>query len=200
MTRVPVTLEIPDELYAGVVSGVYELGGLVKSSTTNQIRKHLDISLNKKKDVRKALSVISAHKGAALAIGSACLLTGGIIGVVLLISHKRKKKLKRKFFENLQQYLSAAQDGEVTEKLLDNLINSIDALTKNGRKKNVKLNLTSEQLSLLIYTIFDYTKKVAELNENNVGQVFVPNVCSKSIMNDLTSYLKIQRNAFKRVA
>ena len=163
-----VNLVLDDATYAGVKAGIYELGGLVKNADNKRVKKHLPTVVDATKEgAAKAIDMIREHKKELFVVGGVLIVGGAVAGAVTYISQRDKIKAKKKFGETLEIYLNAAQEGALTSNLVDDLLVSIENISKFSKDGVVPINLTSKQLYSLFNSIYDFTKRMAEANNVN---------------------------------
>ena len=90
--------------------------------------------------------------------------------------------------------------GTVAGTVLDNLINSIEAIEKNNPKKSINLNISAAQFSDLINCIFDFTRRLAEANNISTRSINRPKYFHKKTSADLKYYLNMQKQIFEQAA
>ena len=122
---------------------------------------------------------------------------GAVAGAVTYISQKDKIKAKKKFGETLEVYLNAAKEGTLTSNLIDDLLASIEIVSKDGA---VPINLTSKQLYSLFNSIYDFTKRMADANNVTTKGIKAPSKLSKSKILDLQNYLVMQKQILDNAA
>ena len=194
MPVVNVNLMIDDKTYAGVMSGVLELGGLVKDVSSHRIRKHLPtVADSAKEGAAKAIDVVRENKKALLVVGGVLAVGGAAFGVVSYFSQREKRKAEKRFSKALQKYIDTAKSGELSIDVLDDLISSIDDLMKHNPDGQFPINVSARQMSDLFNSIYDFTKRMAEANSFDSRHIKAPSRFSKNKVLDLQQYLNIQR-------
>ena len=196
-----VNLVLDDATYAGVKAGIYELGGLVKNADNKRVKKHLPTVVDATKEgAAKAIDMIREHKKGLLVIGGVLIVGGAVAGTVTYISQKDKIKAKKKFGETLEVYLNAAKEGTLTSNLIDDLLASIEIVSKFSKDGAVPINLTSKQLYSLFNSIYDFTKRMADANNVTTKGIKAPSKLSKSKILDLQNYLVMQKQILDNAA
>lgn len=196
-----VNLVLDDATYAGVKAGIYELGGLVKNADNKRLKKHLPTVVDATKEgAAKAIDMIREHKKGLLVIGGVLIVGGAVAGAVTYISQKDKIKAKKKFGETLEVYLNAAKEGTLTSNLIDDLLASIEIVSKFSKDGAVPINLTSKQLYSLFNSIYDFTKRMADANNVTTKGIKAPSKLSKSKILDLQNYLVMQKQILDNAA
>lgn len=187
MVVVPVNVCVPDDIYEDILNGTLELYGLVKDGE-HKIRKHLPTVKNAAETgVKKAVEIIKAHKGTSIVVGTVIAVGTGAAITVSCISYNKKKKDIMLFNECLEVYYSSIKDGFLNEEIIDNLIHSLDIL----EQKKISVKMTPSKLGAVVFSVFDYTNKLAEANNQKV-KISKPKKNDNII--DIREYLKIQKD------
>ena len=207
MPIVQVPLDVPDDIYVGVLNGSLELLGLVKDSQ-HKVRKHIPKAKLPKTDkatkVKKvgAWQLIKEHKVIAIGVGAAVAVVG--VGAYAYNSWKDSKRQADEeriagFQKALKEYLKASKKGKLNAKVVDNLLNALDDLEKKKLGKDVELTIPASQLTALIYSIFTYTETLAKANDYEV-KIAKPKNGTQGSITSLKSYLEIQKQILENVA
>ena len=187
MVVVPVNVCVPDDIYEDILNGTLELYGLVKDGE-HKIRKHLPTVKNAAETgAKKAFEIIKAHKGASIVVGSVIAVGTGVAITASCISYNKKKKDIVFFNECLESYYSSIKDGVLNNEIIDNLIHSLDVL----EEKKISVKMSPTKLSAIIFSVFDYTNKLAEANNQKV-KISKPK--KKDNIIDIREYLEIQKD------
>ena len=201
MPVVNVNLLVDEKTYAGVKAGVLELCGMAKNVDNKRVAKHIPAVADAAKEgAVKGIDFIREHKKGAIVIGGVLIVGGAITGTVGYITTRDQRKREKQFAKNLQIYLDAAQEGNLTIEILDALIDSLNALSKDNPSKTVDLKISASQFSDLIRSIFDYTIRLAEANNINPALISKPKMFKKKTYLDLQYYLDMQKSIFEQVA
>ena len=196
-----VNLVLDDATYADVKAGLYELGGLVKNADNKRVKKHLPTVVDATKEgAAKAIDMIREHKKGLFIVGGVLIVGGAVAGAVTYISQRDKIKAKKKFGETLEIYLNAAKEGALTSDLIDDLLASIEIISKFSKDGAVPINLTSKQLYSLFNSIYDFTKRMAYANNVTTKGIKAPSKFSKGKILDLQNYLVMQKQILDNAA
>jgi len=192
--------DIPDDIAIGLMKGIYKrFGGVVRDASTGAIVKHLkEVEVPKKTEAKGILKIVKSHPVAAACIGTAAVVGAGVTAYT--VAKKQEKDYKRNsppciiaFEKTLKNYLKAVRKGELKEKHIDELILRIDNIKELGDEEQISLNLSSKELKQLVSMIYDYTRKLAKVNDVKIAK-FKQN--STDPMDDLRNYLTVQKEIF----
>ena len=81
---------------------------------------------------------------------------------------------------------------------INNLMSSLEALKADKNYSKISIQLTSEELDVLVGRIYEYTLKLASDNEIEIAADDLEE--EKDVIKNLQSYLKVQRSIFAEVA
>lgn len=204
--------DIPPEIQMGLAQGLYKVwGGVVRwavGPNKGQIVKHLKpIDVNVAQAAKaspalgqKILNVVKNNKK-AFAIGSVIVFTAASgAGAIYYLSHKKSKE-ELVFRYALNTYIDAVRTGNLDIEKIDNLVDSMETLKTRHDYNKIKLELSTQDLDILVNHIHDYTVKLASDNhielsatESETQQVTEDNILC------LQRYLNTQRRILKDAA
>lgn len=197
---------IPDDIATGLATGLYRrIGSVVRYAmgpNKGRIVKHLQpIDLKAAEHAQglgaKVLQFVQYHKkevGIA-AVGAA------FIGVGIWGYNKWKKqepKVLTEFRASLKIYIDAIRKGNMDIGKIDSLIKALETLKKHKDYEKIRIQLTTEDLEVLVSRIYDYTIKLAKNNDVELIDDELKSY-DNAIIN-LQSYLKMQKRIFAAVA
>lgn len=81
---------------------------------------------------------------------------------------------------------------------INNLMSSLEALKADKNYSKISIQLTSEELEVLVGRIYEYTLKLASDNEIEIAADDFEE--EKDVIKNLQSYLKVQRRIFAEAA
>lgn len=197
---------IPDDIATGLATGLYRrIGSVVRYAVgpnKGQIVKHLQpIDLKAAEQAQglgaKALQFVQHHKkevGIA-AIGAA------VVGVGIWGYNKWKNhepKVLTEFRAALKTYIDAIRNGNMDIDKINGLMEALEALKKHKDYEKISIQLSAEDLEVLVGRIYDYTIKLAADNAVDLSEDEL-NLNNGAIIN-LQSYLKAQKRIFEAAA
>lgn len=197
---------IPDDIATGLATGLYRrIGSVVRYAVgpnKGQIVKHLQpIDLKAAEQAQglgaKALQFVQHHKkevGVA-AIGAA------VVGVGIWGYNKWKNhepKVLTEFRAALKTYIDAIRNGNMDIDKINGLMEALEALKKHKDYEKISIQLSAEDLEVLVGRIYDYTIKLAADNAVDLSDDEL-NLNNGAIIN-LQSYLKAQKRIFEAAA
>lgn len=193
MVVVPINVCVPDDIYKDILNGTLELSGLVKDEN-HKIKKHLPTVQNAvETGAQKALEIIKEHKGASIVIGSILAVGTGVAVTVSCVSNSKKKKDIKFFNECLENYYSSIKNGTLNNEIIDHLIHSLEIL----QEKKATIKISPNKLSAIVFSIFDYTNKLAEANNQ---RIILSKPKNKDNIISIKEYLEMQKNIISNVS
>lgn len=170
-----------------------------------QIVKHLKpIDLNAVEEAQglgvKSLQFVKRHKkGTIIAVAGAAAVGAGVWVYNKVKNHE--PKVVTEFRAALRVYIDAIREGSMDIDKIDKLMSALEELKKHKDYEKISIQLTTEELEVLVGRIYEYTIKLAEDNDveleaDTLNTVEMKN--SGTIIN-LQNYLKAQRKIFEKV-
>lgn len=200
---------IPDDIATGLATGLYRrIGSVVRyvvGPNKGQIVKHLKpIDLKAAEQAQgvgaKALQFVQQHKkGVGIAAGAA------VVGVGIWGYNKWKNhepKVLTEFRAALRIYIDAIRTGDMSVEKIDNLMLALEELKKHKNYDKISIQLTTEELEVLVGCIYDYTIKLAKDNavELTADEMSASDKKNSGAIIDLQKYLKVQKRIFETAA
>lgn len=121
---------------------------------------------------------------------------GTVTGVCYEVKKAREPKVLSNFRIKLKTYINKVRKGNVEEKNIKELIDCIEELKKHKDYEKIQIQLSVDELDVLVNQIWVYTLKLANSNNFNIEKQVS---CGDAIKN-LHHYLYIQRDIFAKVA
>ncbi len=199
---------IPDDIATGLATGLYRrIGSVVRYATGSKkgrIVKHLDpVNLKAAEQAQgigvKALQFVKQHKkGTIITVVSAAAVGTGLVIYNKVKNHE--PKVLTEFRASLRNYIDAIRKGNMDINKINDLMECLGALKEYKDYDKISIQLTTEELEVLVGHIYDYTVKLAE--DNNVelsDEELLQKNTGDTIIN-LETYLKAQKRIFSVVA
>lgn len=198
---------IPDDIATGLATGLYRrIGSVVRYAVgpnKGQIVKHLKpIDLNAAEEAQgigvKALKFVKEHKKESLIIVAGLAVTGA--GALAYNTIKnREPRVVTEFRAALRVYIDAIRQGAMDIDKINNLMLALEKLKNHKDYDKISVQLTTEELEILVGRIHEYTIKLArdnyvELTKQELGAD--DSKKSATIIN-LQNYLKVQKRIFE---
>lgn len=199
---------IPDDIATGLATGLYRrIGSVVRYAVgpnKGQIVKHLKpIDLNAVEEAQglgvKSLQFVKRHKkGTIIAVAGAAAVGAGAWVYNKVKNHE--PKVVTEFRAALRVYIDAVREGSMDIDKIDKLMSALEELKKHKDYEKISIQLTTEELEVLVGRIYEYTIKLAEDNDveleaDTLNTVEMKN--SGTIIN-LQNYLRAQRKIFEK--
>ena len=201
---------IPDDIATGLATGLYRrIGSVVRYAigpNNGQIVKHLQpIDLKAAEQAQglgaKAVQFVANHKievGIA-AIGVA-IVGAGVWGYTAWKNHE--PKVLTEFRATLKVYIEAIRTGDMSVEKIDALMVALEELKKHKNYDKISIQLTTEELEVLVGRIYNYTIKLAK--DNNVeltdDELRTSRAKNTGTIINLQNYLKAQKRIFEATA
>ncbi len=201
---------IPNDIATGLATGLYRrIGSVVRYATgpnKGRIVKHLDpVNLKSAGQAQgiivRALQFVKQHKKETIIT----VVSAATVGTGLVIYNKvknREPKVLTEFRMSLRAYIEAIRKGSMDIDKINDLMKCLSALKEYKDYDKISIQLTTEELEVLVERIYDYTVKLAkdndvELSDTDIG-IIEKN--SGSTISNLENYLNAQKHIFEKVA
>lgn len=206
MSIVQDVYDIPADIVTKIATGEFRrIGSVVRYATgpnKGQIVKHLKpIELDKAEQAKgvleKALQFAQNHKKEVGIVAFGAMIIGaGAWGYNQWKNHEPKEVVE--FRATLRTYIEAIRNGKMDLERIEELIVSLEKLKKHKSFEKISIQLTTEELDILVMRIYEYTLKLAEdnnieLSDNEIAQ-------DKGVILNLQKYLETQKKIFEIVA
>lgn len=201
---------IPDDIATGLATGLYRrIGSVVRYAVgpnKGQIVKHLQpIDLKAAEQAQgigvRVLQFVQQHKkGVGIAAAGAAVVGVGLWGYSTWKNHE--PKVLTEFRAALKVYIEAIRIGDMNIEKIDNLMKALEELKKHKNYDKISIQLTAEDLEVLVGRIHEYTIKLAKDNavELTDDELCASDMESSFAIIDLQKYLKAQKRIFETVA
>ena len=199
---------IPDDIATGLATGLYRrIGSVVRYAVgpnKGQIVRHLKpIDLNNAAKAQsiglKALKVVKDNKKKSIVVAIGAVAVGAAAyGYVAIKNHE--PKVVTEFRTTLKVYIDAIREGNMDIDKINNLMAALEQLKKHKDYEKISIQLTTEELEVLVGRICEYTIKLAndndiELREEEFNTVGTDSSC---VIINLQNCLETQKRIFEK--
>ena len=199
---------IPDDIATGLATGLYRrIGSVVRYATgpnKGRIVKHLDpVNLKAVEQAQgigvKTLQFVKQHKkGTIITVVSAAAVGTGLVIYNKIKNHEPKVLMK--FRVALRAYIEAIRKGSMDIDKINDLMECLGALNEYKDYDKISIQLTTEELEVLVGRIYDYTVKLAKDNDVELSDEELLQKNNSDTIINLEMYLKAQKRIFSAVA
>lgn len=206
MAVVTESFDIPMDIMTKLATGEYRrIGGVVRVAigpNKGRIVKHLEpVKMEQADQIQKVGSKImqvAKNRKKELIIGA--LVTGTITvgGVVYHKIKSRQPEVVQNYHAALRDYIDDVRSGKLSMESINCLMDSLEELKQNNNYEKIKIELTTEELSVLVNRIYEYTIKLAK--DNSVDLADDELSSSDNIFLNLQKYLLAQKHIFELAA
>ena len=203
MAIVQDVFNIPDDIATRLATGVYKrIGSVVRYAVgpkKGQIVKHLKpIDLKAAEQAQglgvKAFQFVKQHKkDIGIAAGGAALIVIGAWGYNKWKNHE--PKVVTEFHAAFRVYINAIRQGKMNVQIIIKLMNALEALKEHKNYEKLRIQLTTEELEILVGRIYEYTVKLAEDNSVTLSEADLRR--NKNAIINLEAYLNTQKRIFE---
>lgn len=198
---------IPDDIATGLATGLYRrIGSVIRYAigpNKGQIVKHLKpVDLRAAEQVQgfgvKALQFVKDHKKVTIiTLVSTAVVGTGIWVYSKVINHE--PKVVAEFRNSLKVYIDAIREGNMDVNKINDLMNKLALLKSHKEYEKISIQLTTEELEVLVSRIYEYTVKMAKDNkvELTEDEFYVSNKKNGNAIINLQTYLKAQKRIFE---
>ena len=198
--------DIPNDIMTKLLTGEYRrIGGIVRYATgpnKGQIVKHLDpINL---KPTQQAQSMGAKVIRFAKRNKKVLIISGVAVAVVTVGSFVYSKVKNREpevvttFRSELKTYIEEVRTGTLKLSSIENLLNALEAVKSHKDSSNIIIELSTEELDVIVKRISEYTKSLAEMNAYHLNEEDHEKLDDS--MDNLYSYLTVQKQIFETAA
>lgn len=210
MTIVQDAFYIPDDIATGLATGLYRrIGSVVRYATgpnKGNIVKHLaPVDLKAVKQAQgvggKAIEFVKEHKnGTIIAVVGGATIGIGTWAYVKMKNHE--PKVVTDFRAALKVYIDAVRLGNMDVDKINNLMDALTTLKQNKDYKKRSIQLTTEELEILVGRIYEYTIKLVKDNEINLEEeeIYISDLHDTDTITNLQNYLMAQKRIFEMAA
>lgn len=208
MTIVQEAYDLTDDIRTKILTGEYRrIGSIIRYATgpkKGRIVKHLEpVHMESAQQaqslVAKGIQFTKNNKKALIIVG----ISAGIFTAGVGIYHKIKNhdpEVVTKFRESLKNYINGIRKGNLSVDTIEDLMICLENLKKHKDYEKINIQLSTEELDILVNRIFEYTEKLAKDNSIELTEDELNAQISDSTILNLQRYLKAQKRIFEIAA
>lgn len=201
---------IPDDIATGLATGLYRrIGSVVRYAigpNKGQIVKHLQpIDLKAAEQAQgvgaKALQFVKDHKKGTIIVAAGAAAIGGGIWIYNKVKN-HEPKVVTEFRAALRVYIDAIREGNMDVDKINSLMVALEKLKDHKDYEKISIQLTAEDLEVLVGRIYKYTLKLAKDNEVELTdeELRMSKVKNTGTIINLQNCLKAQKRIFDAAA
>jgi len=199
---------LTDDILMKILTGEYRrIGSIIRYATgpnKGQIVKHLkpvrmEVAQQAQGLGAKVIQFAKINKKALIivGIGTGIAALGG--GIYYKIKN-HDPEVVTKFRESLKTYINGIREGNLSVDLINDLITSLENLKKHKDYEKISIQLSTEELDVLVNRIFEYTEKLAKDNSIELTEDEHNAQISDGAILNLQRSLKAQKRIFEIAA
>lgn len=198
--------DIPNDIMTKLLTGEYRrIGGVIRYATgpkKGQIVKHLEpIDL---KPAQQAQSIGAKVIQFAKRNKKVLIVSGVAVAIVTVGSFvyckvkNREPEVVTTFRSELKTYIEEVRTGTLKLSSIEKLLSALEAVKSHKDSSNIIIELSTEELDVLVNRIYEYTKSLAEMNEYHINTEDLEKYDDS--MGNLYYYLTVQKQIFEAAA
>ena len=198
--------DIPNDIMTKLLPGEYRrIGGVIRYATgpkKGQIVKHLEpIDL---KPAQQAQSIGAKVIQFAKRNKKVLIVSGVAVAIVTVGSFvyckvkNREPEVVTTFRSELKTYIEEVRTGTLKLSSIEKLLSALEAVKSHKDSSNIIIELSTEELDVLVNRIYEYTKCLAEMNEYPLNAEDIKKYDDS--VDNLQSYLTVQKQIFETAA
>ena len=195
--------DIPNDIMTKLLTGEYRrIGGIIRYATgpnKGQIVKHLEpIDLKPAQQAQSigAKVIQFAKRNKKVLIVSGVAVAAVTVGSFVYCKVKnREPEVVTTFRSELKTYIEEVRTGTLKLSSIENLLRALEAVKSHKDSGNIIIELSTEELDVLVNRIYEYTKSLAEMNEYPLHAEDIKKYDDS--VDNLQSYLTIQKQIFE---
>jgi hypothetical protein len=203
MAVVQEAFDIPADIMTKLLTDEYRrIGGVVRYAVgpnKGQIVKHLtpvDMkAAEQDQGVGAQIMSFAKKNKMGLIIGVAVAGVATVGGIIYHKVNNREPAVVTQFRATLSTYIEEIRKGNLGLNFIETLMAALDELKKHKDYEKFKIDLTTEDLDVLVDRIYDYTIRLAENNKVELTEA-ERSKTDNSIIN-LQNYLRTQKRIFE---
>lgn len=197
---------IPEDIATGLYRRIGSVVRYAVGPNKGQIVKHLkSIDLKTAEEAQglgvKALQFVKEHKkGTIITVATAAVVGTGAFVYSKVKNHE--PKVVSDFRAALRVYIAAIREGNMDIDKINNMMNALEELKQHKNYDKISIQLTTDDLEVLVGRIYEYTIKLAKDNDIELSEdeLQASNTKPSETIINLQNYLKAQMRIFEEVA
>lgn len=200
--------DLTDDILTKILTGEYRrIGSVIRYATgpnKGRIVKHLEpVHLEVAQQAQslgaKAIQFAKNNKKAIVIAG----ISTGIVAAGVGIYYKIKNhdpEVVTKFRASLKNYINGIRRGDLSVDSINDLMICLENLKKHKDYEKISIQLSTDELDVLVNRIFEYTEKLAKDNSIKLMEDELNAQISDGTILNLQRYLKAQKRIFEIAA
>ena len=197
--------DLTDDILTKILTGEYRrIGSVIRYATgpnKGRIVKHLEpVHLEVAQQAQslgaKAIQFAKNNKKAIVIAG----ISTGIVAAGVGIYYKIKNhdpEVVTKFRASLKNYINGIRRGDLSVDSINDLMICLENLKKHKDYEKISIQLSTEELCILVNRIFEYTEKLAKDNSIELTEDELNAQISDGTILNLQRYLQAQKRIFE---
>lgn len=209
MAIVQEAFDIPENIMTRILTGEYRrIGGVVRCAVgpnKGQIVKHLThVNLKAVGEAQglgaKALQFAKNNKVALIIVGIGTGVAVAGAGIYYKIK-THEPAVVTEFRVSLKAYISALRKGKLNVDEINALMTALDELKMHKGYQKISIQLSTEELNVLVTRIYEFTVKLAKDNSVDLREEEIrADQGEHSVIINLQRYLKAQKRIIEEAA
>lgn len=205
MAIVQVAYDLTDDILMKILTGEYRrIGSVIRYATgpnKGQIVKHIKpIRLEAAQGLgAKVIWFAKNNNKALIVVGISTGIVAAGFGIYGKIKNQ-EPEVVTKFRLSLKIYISGIREGNLSVDSINDLMNCLENLKKHKDYEKVSIQLSTEELDILVNRIFEYTEKLAKDNSIELMEYELNAQIADGAIPNLQRYLQAQKRIFEAAA
>jgi len=200
--------DLTDDILMKILTGEYRrIGSVIRYATgpnKGQIVKHLKpIRLEAAQQAQglsaKVIQFAKNNKKALIVVGISTGIVGAGFGIYGKIKN-HEPEVVTNFRASLKTYINGIREGNLSVDLINDLMTCLENLKKHKDYEKISIQLSTEELDVLVNRIFEYTEKLARDNSIELTEDELNDQISDGTIPNLQRYLQAQKRIFETAA
>ena len=197
---------LTDDILTKILTGEYRrIGSVIRYATgpnKGQIVKHLkpvrlEVAQQAQGLGAKAIQFAKNNKKALIIVGIGTGIAAAGFGIYYKIKN-HEPEVVAKFRASLKTYINGIRKGNLSVDLINDLMTCLENLKKHKDYEKISIQLSTEELDVLVNRIFEYTEKLAKDNSIELSEDELNRQISDGTILNLQRYLNTIANKSRR--